>query len=103
MEKKVNFIGDAEKELDKFPHQVKEKFVQDLMMMSYGMDPLSSVKSLSLGCKGVCELRKNGRPAYRLVFVIIDDVIHVLHVFSKTSSGTDKKHEDTIKLRFKKI
>jgi len=103
MEKKVNFIGDSEKELDKFPHQVKERFVQDLMMMVYGMEPLSSVKALNLGCKGVCSLRKNGRPAYRLVFVIIDDVIHVIHAYSKTSSGMDKKHEDTIKLRFKKI
>ncbi|TOA30552.1 hypothetical protein CGK28_24830, partial [Vibrio parahaemolyticus] len=53
--------------------------------------------------QGVLELKKNGKPAYRLVYVIKKDVIHVLHSFSKTSSGTDKKHEETIKLRYKAL
>lgn len=53
--------------------------------------------------KGVFELKKNGKPAYRLVYVIRGDIIHVVHVFSKTSNGTDKKEEDTIKQRVSRI
>lgn len=80
-----------------------EKFVQDLEFMKVGMQPLSTVSSMNGLGSGVCELKKNGKPAYRLVYVIKGNVIHVLHAFSKTSSGTDKKHEDTIKLRYKNL
>ncbi|ENM0322247.1 type II toxin-antitoxin system RelE/ParE family toxin [Vibrio vulnificus] len=102
-EKLVSFEGDAYKKLENFPQPVREKFVQDLEMMKYGMQPLSASKPMNGLGKGVFELKKNGKPAYRLVYVIKDDVIHVLHVFSKTSDGTDKKHEITIKQRFSAI
>jgi len=49
------------------------------------------------------EFVQNGKPAYRCVYVVLDDVIHVLHAFVKTSDGTDSKHENTIKERYKNI
>lgn len=101
--KEVIFEGDSEKKLKNFPVDVLEKFVQDLEMMRYGMSPLSRTKPMNGLGKGVLELVKNGRPAYRLIYVISSNVIHVLHAFSKTSDGTDKKHEVTIKQRFARI
>lgn len=102
-EKKVCFEGNSDKKLENFPRDVREKFVLDLEALKYGLQPLSKVKSMNGLGKGVCELIKNGKPAYRLVYVIKNDVIHVLHVFSKTSDGTDKKHETTIKTRFNQL
>ncbi len=102
-EKLVCFEGDSEKRLMNFPSNVLEKFMHDLELMKYGMQPLSNVSSLNGLGQGILELKKNGKPAYRLVYVIKKDVIHVLHSFSKTSSGTDKKHEETIKLRYKAL
>lgn len=102
-EKVVSFEGDSDKKLANFPKEVLEKFVQDLELMRYGMEPLSASKPMNGLGKGVRELKKNGRPAYRLVYVIKGNVIYVLHAFSKTSGGTDKKHEVTIKQRFSAI
>lgn len=103
VEMKVCFESDSEKELKSFPRKVLEKFAQDLALMKQRMAPLSTVKPMKGLGKGICELKKNGRPAYRLVYVIRDDVIHVLYAFSKTSKGTDKKHEVTISARFKNL
>ncbi len=102
-EKDVCFEGDSFGKLANFPTMVREKFVQDLELLKVGMQPLSAVSSMNGLGHGVCELKKNGKPAYRLVYVIKGNVIHVLHVFSKTSNGTDKKHEQTIKLRYKNV
>lgn len=101
--KTVCFEGDSQKKLTNFPKAALEKFAQDLELMRYGMEPLSTSKPMNGLGKGVRELKKNGRPAYRLVYVISGNVIHVLHAFSKTSDGTDKKHEITIKQRFSAI
>lgn len=101
--KEVSFEGSSYKDLENLPKKVQEKFVFDMELMKADMDPLSQSKAMNGLGKGVIELKKNGRPAYRLVYVIRGDVIHVLHVFSKTSNGTDKKHEDTIKHRFNSI
>ncbi|EGQ8122547.1 type II toxin-antitoxin system RelE/ParE family toxin [Vibrio cholerae] len=100
LEKKVRYHGDSEKCLLAFPKQIIECYAQDLEFLRYGLQPLSKVKPMKGLGKGVCELKRNGKPAYRLVYVIVEDVIHVLHAFSKTSDGTDKKHENTIKIRF---
>jgi phage-related protein len=96
-------IGNTEKDLQSLPKNVIERFVMDFELMMVGEKPLSKSKSMNGLGKGVCELIKNGRPAYRCVYTIKNNVIHVLHVFTKTSDGTDKKHEDKIKLRYKSL
>lgn len=98
--KKVIFCGNAEKELLALPKAILEKFALDLEFIANGMEPLSRVSPLNGLGKGVLELKKNGKPAYRCVYVVDDDAIHVLHAFLKTSDGLDKKHETTIKSRY---
>lgn len=99
-EKEVVFCGSSSEDLQSFPQKVKEKFVQDLILLSYGKKPLSTVSPLKGLGKGILELKKNGKPAYRCVYVIENQIVWVLHAFSKTSNGLDSKHENTIKSRF---
>ena len=102
-EKKVEFVGSSFKDLEAFPDDIKEQFVLSLSFLQYGMEPLLKTKPMKGLGKGVIELKKNGKPAYRCVYTIKDDVVYVLHAFSKTSDGTDSKHEKTVKLRYKSL
>lgn len=99
------FVGSADKEFQgNLSREAQEKFATELTMMMAGLKPpLSDSKPLNGLGKGVFELRKNGRPAYRCVYVIKDCTLYVLHAFSKTSSGTSKSHETTIKQRYASI
>jgi phage-related protein len=99
----VTDFGNTEKDLLSFPRSVLERFMMDLELLQDGLPPLSKVKPLNGLGKGVFELVKNGRPAYRCVYMIKGNVIHILHAFSKTSDGTDKKHQDKIKQRYKAL
>lgn len=101
--KEAVFHGNTDEELIGYPLAVKERFVQDLEQILYGRPPNSRSKSMKGLGSGVRELIKNGHPAYRLVYVVKGDYVHILHVFSKTSSGTDSKHEKVIKARYKSI
>jgi phage-related protein len=101
---KLKFQGGAEKEFTNLgSRKTQEGFAVDMEMLMDGLKPLSSTKSLNGLGKGVFELRKNGRPAYRCVCVIKNNTLYVLHVFSKTSDGTPKEHEEKIKKRYKSI
>lgn len=53
--------------------------------------------------KKVVELKVNGSPAFRCAYVVLDDVVVVLHSFAKTSQGPDKQNLDTVKKRLKKL
>lgn len=101
--KPVKYLGDSEKALKGFIPKELEKFALSLYYIACGVDPILKAKAMKGLGQGVLELIKNGKPAYRCVYVVRDDAIYVLHAFSKTSGGTDKKHEDTIKERYKQI
>lgn len=99
------FVGSADKEFESdLSRAAQEKFATVFTMMMAGLTPaLVDSKPLNGLGKGVYELRKNGRPAYRCVYTVKDRTLYVLHAFSKTSGGTPKSHEDTIKKRYKSI
>ncbi|WP_455815743.1 type II toxin-antitoxin system RelE/ParE family toxin [Pseudomonas graminis] len=100
----LKLVGGSKKEYENLESsKAQEAFAVDVDMLMNRLKPLSSSKALNGLGKGVFELRKNGRPAYRLVYTIKDDTVYILHVYSKTSDGTPKHHEDTIKKRYKTI
>lgn len=101
-ESECEFHGDSKKKLESLPLKVKEQFVFAIIQLCNGQTP-AGVKSLQGLGQGVKEIRKNGRPAYRCVYTIKNGKVHVLHVFVKSSDGTDSKHEKTIKQRYKGI
>lgn len=96
------FHGDAKKTLESLPFEIKERFIFGIIQLCHGLTP-NNVKPLHGLGSGVKEIRKNGKPAYRCVYVIKSGLVHILHVFVKTSGGTDSKHENTIKQRFKAL
>lgn len=101
-ERETNFIGGSKKELLGLNDEIKEQFIFALMQLNLGLTPKNIDPLNGLG-KGVKEIKINGKPAYRCVFVIKNGLVNVLHVFVKTSDGTDSKHEKTVKQRFKMI
>jgi phage-related protein len=102
-ERSIEFCGSSKKDLLDIPVKKREQIAYSLECLRYGLEPTLKTKAMNGLGKGVIELKIDGKPAYRCVYVVGDDAIHVLHVFVKTSDGTDKKHEVTIKKRRKDI
>jgi len=102
--KEVTFVGGSEKDLSKsFSKAMLEEVLVEIVRLQNGISPLRKTKPLNGLGKGVLEWTKNGKPAYRLVYVVGKSAIYILHAFSKTSDGTPKSEEDTIKERYKQI
>jgi phage-related protein len=54
--------------------------------------------------KGAIELKINGSPAFRSIYCAkYNDTVYILHSFSKTTNGVDKKAMKTAKERYKLI
>lgn len=102
-EKEVNFKGNSAENIQNFPEKVKVQMLMELVRLQNGLQPTLSVKpvkGLGKNINGVLELRKNGKPAYRVIYKIQKDAIDVLHAFVKTSDKTDSKHIKTIQQRY---
>lgn len=91
--KKFAFVSDAaEREYKDLPEGIQDEFGKDLRRIQYGQDPELAVEHLSSVGAGVVELKVNGSPAFRCVYVAkyLDTVV-VLHSFSKTTNGVDRQ------------
>ena len=68
-----------------------------------GKTPYSTFKHIgSTVGVGAIELIENGRPSYRTIYVAkFKQTVFVLHSFTKTSSGVDRKAMETAKQRYK--
>lgn len=91
------------KEFKALPAHIQKRFAGDLNAICQGKKPFSKIKHLtqSVGI-GAIELIENGRPAYRTIYVAkFKDVLYVLHSFTKTTNGVDKKAMATAKRRYK--
>lgn len=102
--KDLIYVGGAEKDMKSaFPRSLLEEVSVEQSRLRHGITPLKKTKAMNGLGHGVIEWVKNGKPAYRLIYVVGKDAIYILHAFSKTSNGTPKSEEDTIKLRFKML
>lgn len=104
--KETIYIGGSEKALKTgkvFPKKVLEEAMVEITRLQHGLSPLKKTKSMNGLGQGVIEWIKNGKPAYRLIYVVGKDAIYILHAFSKTSNDTPKSEEDTIKIRYKML
>ena len=102
--KDVVYVGGSEKDMNKsFSKAMLEEILVEIVRLQHGLSPLRKTKPMNGLGKGVLEWTKNGKPAYRLVYVVGKQAIYILHAFSKTSDGTPKSEEDTIKERYKQI
>ena len=102
--KDYRFINkQALKEFKALPEPVQKRFALDLVAVCEGKDPFSKFKHIaeSVG-PGAIELIENGRPAYRTVYVAkFEDAVYILHSFTKTTNGVDRKAMATAKKRYK--
>lgn len=69
-------------------------------MIAYGVPP--TMLSAPLRWQTI-ELKVQGSPAYRCVYKVLDDVVVVLHTFTKTTEGQDKKNMKTVETRVKAL
>ena len=97
----------AKRAFNKLPKDVQEDFAKALQDVVDGRKPSMEVKPLNhLGknIKGVIELIINGSPAYRSVYVAkFNNTVYLLHAFTKTTDGVDRKAMDVVVKRYKEI
>ena len=102
--KEFRFINkQALKEFKALPDHIQKRFSLDLNAICNGKEPFSNFKYIteSVGV-GAIELIENGRPAYRTVYVSkFKEAVYILHSFTKTSNGVDRKAMVTAKKRYK--
>lgn len=102
---KFAFVNDAaEREYKSLPDSIQDEFGADFKRIQFQEVPQLPLVQLNSIGPGVIEIKKNGRPAYRSVYIAkyIDTII-VLHSFSKTTNGTDQKAMNTATARYKEL
>ena len=94
----------AEREYKQLPESIQDEFGKDLRRIQYGQDPELKVEHLNSIGAGVVELKINGSPAFRCVYVAkyLDTVV-VLHSFTKTTNGVDRQAMKVSQQRLKEL
>ena len=103
--KKFAFVSDAaEREYKKLPEDVQLKFEASFTAIRGDKKPFLPIRFLGSIGAGVIELKINGRPAFRCVYIakFIDTVI-VLHSFEKRTNGVDRQAMRTLNQRYKEL
>lgn len=103
--KKFAFVNEAaEKEYKSLPDKIQDEFGKDLRLLQYGEDPRLPITHLTSIGAGVIELKKNGSPAFRCIYVAkyLDTVV-VLHSFTKTTNGVDLQAMKVAEQRLKEL
>ena len=103
--KKFAFVNDAaEREYKDLPDQIQDEFGKDLRRIQYNEEPKLPVTHLDSIGAGVIELRNNGSPAFRCVYIAkYQDMVVVLHSFTKTTNGVDRQAMKIAEQRLKEL
>ncbi len=103
--KKFAFVNEAaEREYKDLPEKIQDEFGKDLRRIQYGEEPNLSIIHLDSVGAGVIELRKNGSPAFRCVYVAkYEDTVVVLNAFAKTTNGVDRQALKVAEQRLKEL
>lgn len=103
--KKFAFINDAaEREYKDLPKDVQTDFGTSLRAIQEDKKPFLPITALTSIGAGVIELKINGSPAFRCVYIakFLNTVI-VLHSFEKTTNGVDRQAMKTLEQRYKEL
>ena len=103
--KKFAFINDsAEKEYKSLPKEIQTEFGTSLRAIQENKKPFLDITPLKSIGAGVIELKINGSPAFRCVYIAkYEDTVVVLHSFEKTTNGVDRQAMETASLRYKEL
>ena len=99
------FCSDAaEREYKKLPEEVQDEFGKALRCVQHHEKPFLPVVHLDSVGSGVIELKINGSPAYRCVYIAkYQNAVVVLHSFVKTTDGVDQKAMEVAEKRLKAL
>ncbi|MCY7332630.1 MAG: type II toxin-antitoxin system RelE/ParE family toxin [Pseudanabaena sp. CAN_BIN31] len=103
--KQFAFVSNAaEREYKDFPKEIQQQFGTSLRAIQDNKKPFLPIDSLSSIGAGIIELKINGSPAFRCVYIakFLDSVI-VLHSFEKTTNGVDRQAMRTIEKRHQEL
>lgn len=91
VEREVVIDKAVQKEFKDLPEAVRDQFLVALERLRLGLDPGMPIAHLGTVGKGVCELKRNGSPAYRLIYTLkFQGKVVVLAARPKTTNGADK-------------
>lgn len=103
--KKFAFVSEAaEREYQDLPKNIQTEFSTSLKAVQDNKKPFLLIRVLSDIGAGIIELKINGSPAFRCVYIVkYLDTVFVLHSFEKTTNGVDKQAMRTVKQRYKEL
>ena len=101
--KYIEFVSKlAKKEFLNLPQDERELFETSLSSIQRNQKPFLDFVHLSTVGPGAVELKINGHPAYRCIYVAkYKDVVVVLGAWEKTTNGVDKRLIETAQTRYK--
>ena len=103
--KQFAFVNDAaEREYKALPKDVQQEFGTSLRAVQDDKKPFLPITFLKSIGAGVIELKINGSPAFRCVYIAkYRDAVIVLHSFEKTINDVDKQAMKTLEQRYKEL
>jgi len=103
--KKFAFVNDAaEREYKSFSKNIQQEFGTSLRAVQDNKKPFLAITALKSIGSGVIELKINGSPAFRCVYIAkFVDTVFVLHSFQKTTNGLDRQGMKTVEQRYKEL
>lgn len=103
--KQFAFVNDAaEREYKALPKDVQQEFGTNLRAVQDDKKPFLPITFLKSIGAGVIELKINGSPAFRCVYIAkYRDAVIVLHSFEKTTNDVDKQAMKTLEQRYKEL
>lgn len=94
----------AQKEYLELPKDVQREFGISLRAIQDNKKPFLPITPLSSIGAGVIELKINGSPAFRCVYIAkFSNAVIVLYSFEKTTNGVDRQAMKTLKERYKEL
>lgn len=94
----------ARREYLDLPDEVKSEFGTSLRAVQENKKPFLPITPLPGLGAGVIELKINGSPAFRCVYIAKHfDTVFVLHSFEKTTNGIDRQAMKTTLARYKEL
>lgn len=83
---------------------MQDEFGKDLRRIQFDEPPTLPITYLDSIGAGVIELRKNGSPAFRCIYIAkYQNMVVVLHAFTKTTNGVDRQAMKVAEQRLKEL
>ncbi|MCA6533900.1 MAG: type II toxin-antitoxin system RelE/ParE family toxin [Pseudanabaena sp. M135S2SP2A07QC] len=103
--KQFAFVNDsAEREYKDIPKEIQQQFGTSLRAVQENKKTFLPIQTLEGIDSGVIELKINGSPAFRCVYIVkFLDTVVVLHSFEKTTNSVDRQAMKTVEKRYKEL